>query len=428
MRSVWEPRANRLDWLASAFFPLPTRIIPPRSADAPNDLQDASKAAAATKQHKRARVVRGIPFFQTNVEARSGLPASIFRSSLIASLLTHTPAQQQRFFGLAFTDLECPTVGYINIQEIPPWSPMLESDELLFIPTILERSLPYLDARNSRPSDMPKAAERVPSSRAEALAFPDVVVLDATGWHDEAIGPKLKYLMAFAGTSASQHIIDQITIVTLTDKRPSNSIPQRAAHQDRDALVYVDAPSSLEEYSTFLLAWERWRAARDSPRALKSRVQFHLNRMFDALSRLNMALPHIDSNDANATLLTGDEAELCSRNLATFGIASAIVAMQRDGQDPQDMEELCHYLCNRFDSQTISDIERVMRSYLMAFGFVGPEYSSLCDGRRGATVVQIAQQYDLIGEKYLDVIASGQPEPIAPLEIAQDVLFDLGYM
>lgn len=425
MRSVWEPRANRLDWLAPAFFPLPTRIIPPRRADAPNDLQDASKAATAAKQHKRARVVRGIPFFQTNIEARAGLPASIFRSSLIASLLTHTPAQQQRFFGLAFTDLECPTVGYINIQEIPPWSPTLESDEFLFMPTILERSLPYLDARNSRPSDVPKAAERVPSSRAEALAFPDVFVLDATGWHGEAIGPKLKYLMAFARTSASQHIIDQITVITLTDKRPSNSIPQRTAHQDRDVLIYVDAPSSLEEYNTFLLAWERWRAARDSPRALKSRVQFHLNRLFDALSRLNMALPHIDFNDANATLLTGDEAELCSRNLATFGIVSAIVAMQRDGQDPQDMEELCHHLCNRFDSQTISDIERVMRSYLMALGFVEPEYSPLRDGRRGATVVQIAQQYDLIGEKYLDVIASGQPELIAPPEIAQDVLFDL---
>ena len=33
---------------------------------------------------------------------------------------------EQRFFGLAFTDLECPTVGYINIQEIPPWSPTPE--------------------------------------------------------------------------------------------------------------------------------------------------------------------------------------------------------------------------------------------------------------------------------------------------------------
>lgn len=119
MRSVWEPRANRLDWLAPAFFPLPMRVVPPRRSDAPNNLKDMPEPASTTKQHSQERIFHGIPLIQTYVEVRAGLPASIFRSSLIASLLKHTPAQQQRFFGIAFTDVERPTVGYINIHEVP---------------------------------------------------------------------------------------------------------------------------------------------------------------------------------------------------------------------------------------------------------------------------------------------------------------------
>lgn len=424
MRSVWEPRANRLDWLAPAFFPLPTRIIPPHRTDAPNDLQEASKAATTTKQHKRARVVRDIPLSQTNVEAHAGLPASIFRSSLIASLLTHTPAQQQRFFGIAFTDLECPTVGYINIHEIPSWSPTLESDELLFIPTILERSLPYLDARNSRPSDVTKEAEHVPSSRAEALAFPDVVVLDATGWHDKSIGPKLEYLMAFAMTSANRRIIDQITVITINDNPFSDTIIPPGINQSRHPLARVGAPSSSEEFRTFLRAWERWCVARIDPRVLEARADFRLDHMHDALVRLGMALPHAKAPNADAAPPPENGAEPQAQNLAPFGIACAIVAMQRDRQDPQDVEELCRRLRNRFDPQTINDIERVMRAYLMARGFLEPEYSLLSNGGHGATIVDIARHYDLIGENFLDSIASDPTEPIMPPEIAQSALFD----
>lgn len=416
MRSVWEPRANRLDWLAPAFFPLPMRIVPPRRSDAPNNLKDMPEPASTTKQHSQERIFHGIPLIQTYVEVRAGLPASIFRSSLIASLLKHTPAQQQRFFGIAFTDVERPTVGYINIHEVPLWKSDLPPDDFLFIPTILERSLPYLDARNARPQDVPKAAERAASSRAEALAFPDVVVLDETGWHGGSLLARFEYFLNFVTLSAIHRIIDQITVIIITDMLPSI--------QNKHPLVCVDAPSSPEEYRTFLLAWERWRAARDSPRVLEARANFRLESVRNALIRLGMTLPHTRDTDVDTVPPSGNGAEPDIRNLATFGIVCSIVAMQRDSQDPQDIEELCRHLRNRLDSQTVSDIERVMRSYLMARGFLEPKYSLLRDDSHGTTLAQVTQRYVLIGGKFLDFIASNQTKPITPPEIAQSVLFD----
>ena len=65
-----------------------------------------------------------------------------------------------------------------------------------------------------------------------------------------------------------------------------------------------------------------------------------------------------------------------------------------------------------------------MRAYLMARGFLEPEYSLLSNGGHGATIVDIARHYDLIGEKFLDSIASDPTEPIMPPEIAHSALFD----
>ena len=128
--------------------------------------------------------------------------------------------------------------------------------------------------------------------------------------------------MAFAMTSASQRIIDQITVITINDNPFSDTIIPPGINQSKHPIVRVGVPSSSEEFRTFLLAWERWRAARIDPRVLKTRVDFHLDRMYDALIRLNMPLPRAKTTNADAAPPQENGAEPQTRNLAASSAPS----------------------------------------------------------------------------------------------------------
>ena len=156
------------------------------------------------------------PFRSVNITVREGLPASIFRASLIASLLGHTPAQRRSFFGTSFTDKKHPTVGYLNMRELPPWSSTSEAGSLLSITELMTQSLPYLDTRNVRPAQAPRTSAGPPTSQAEMLAFPNVLVLDGTGFLGGNAHDRLKYLGLFAHASTHLHLVDQLVIITIT--------------------------------------------------------------------------------------------------------------------------------------------------------------------------------------------------------------------
>lgn len=400
MRSVWSPRANRLDWLAASCFPL--SVI--KKCPTPNYGQ-----------------LHGVPFRSVNITVREGLPASIFRASLIASLLGHTPAQRRNFFGTSFTDKKHPTVGYLNMRELPPWSSTSEAGSLLSITELMTQSLPYLDTRNVRPAQAPRTSAGPPTSQAEMLAFPNVLVLDGTGFLGGNAHDRLKYLGLFAHASTHLHLVDQLVIITITGDHAFEHLP--FSESTLDKRVCIDASSAPEQLRMFLLAWERWCAPHDSPHAVVERARGRFQRMCAALDCLGMTLPQA-ANSSGQDVLASRHADAIPRNIASFDIACALVAMQRDGEEPRDTEELCRNLRERIPERAVVDIERVLRAYLMARGFLEPGYSLLRDGDRGASLVDVARMHELIGDRFLNFIASNGAEPVAEHEVAQELFFN----
>lgn len=349
MRREYDGTAN---WLAPRRFPLPVyRLL--------DDQYGLLRRVSLAEHPCDPSLGWGV----IHIEPRKGIVEHIFLSSLIWSLVQLNASERHRFFGVPFTDIDHPTVGYLSWREIPALAPEETNGTLIAMSSLLTHSLAHLENDNYRESACSlDSFGDIATLADEAQTMPQIIVYDRTGGITRT-NERTDYLLTLFTAYDRQLGSVPHKLIILGDNTGPHRLALRSRSADGEHLVCVDAPLRDSEYLSFLLGWERWSNSRSTPLNRLSQAKNLLKETFTDIQTLGMGNPVFAYKPCD-TYSTHIE-----NNQATFDIFCTFVAQQNDGLRVQSTTQLSTVLMSRMTFEQREEARCALWAFLLSGGF-----------------------------------------------------------